>query len=109
MDSPAFRAHVSAAPLKSFRPARLPTPAPAFPRSRERGPIEVIRVIFEAGNSRAPFPRSRERGPIEVGRNVERDATEGRAGFPRSRERGPIEVVIEVEHVASRPVLSALT
>src|SRR5271157_430471 len=88
----------------------------AFPRSRERGPIEAFSVPVTPSFS-VTFPRSRERGPIEAGRGLRggaRDRAHFRAHvsaaplkqlkfqrlelglriFPRSRERGPIEAWI---------------
>jgi len=61
-----FRAHVSAAPLKRAGILADKGTAGAFPRSRERGPIEANKAneLYTLGWE---FPRSRERGPIEAG------------------------------------------
>ena len=86
----AFRAHVSAAPLKRMGRVTPIAERPYFPRSRERGPIEaasdpssatIRSASFRAHVSAAPLKR------VVAGHYVVVDS----AVFPRSRERGPIE------------------
>jgi len=61
-----------------------------FPRSRERGHIEVNAVSSVRAHA-CMFPRSRERGHIEV-RTELTAISSAVPTFPRSRERGHIEV-----------------
>jgi len=63
-----FRAHVSAATLKSWRQIAGPARRARIPRSRERGHIEVSVGLEHGGGGLHGIPRSRERGHIEVGR-----------------------------------------
>ena len=61
-----FRAHLSAAPLKYVPSDPTRAAYEAFPRSSERGPVEV-RGCAEGIQARGVFPRSSERGPVEAG------------------------------------------
>jgi len=83
----------------------VPSAPFVFPRSSERGPVEVldfrlvrVRLIV--------FPRSSERGPVEV---ITKSSMRFRmAGFPRSSERGPVEVSYSRAGAAGTLQISAL-
>jgi len=62
-----FRVHPNAAPLKYAAVSAWKKQEGIFPRSSERGPIEVRWLLIIALAVRT-FPRSSERGPIEVRR-----------------------------------------
>ena len=61
----AFRARLSAAPLKHSVRGLGTTVRPSFPRSIERGPVEAMPVLSAASRLHC-FPRSIERGPVEA-------------------------------------------
>src|SRR5258708_7556417 len=51
LPQPAFRAHVSAAPLKLLGHPHAESRLGRFPRSRERGPVEAGQKSFGAGGT----------------------------------------------------------
>ena len=70
----------------------MPTAAAAFPRLKDRGPIEALPALMSAA-FRSLFPRLKDRGPIEALLHPRRDVLA--AGlFPRLKDRGPIEAIL---------------
>src|SRR5438270_888231 len=101
-----FRAHLAPAPLKLFGPEIKPTTVTKHFRAHLSAAPLKFQPLAATGDWEKVFPRSSERGPIEVKWRllIFRIPSE----FPRSSERGPIEVYLPSSSAGSSLSISAL-